>query len=402
MRAAGLVGLTLALVTGPAPASAQDLEPQTPALEEAAAGAAQAAPESAAPEEAAEPPEQTPAEPEGPYFVPPTPRPEAFDWIRLNSGEWLKGDAERLRDGTLEFDSDELDMLKLDWDDVAELRTAREHTYAFEGRRVVSGTAIIVDDVVTIRVGDEVETFARHELVGMVAGRPRELNYWRGDLGFGLTARSGNSNQSDVSANFSLTREDAWTRSRLSYLGSLSEVEGAQTANNHRASLKLDVFLSRRWYVTPISVEAFRDVFQNIDLRLTPAAGGGYHLFDRGSLAWDLELAAGYQYTEFSSTPAFADSRFDTTAALIFRTDTEMDLTEKLELGVEYKLQLGVPDTKKTNHHLLTKLSFDLWWNLDIDLTFIIDRNESPVPDADGTVPERNDFRLTAGLGWDF
>jgi hypothetical protein len=364
MRAAALASVALLLATGPDPALAQDWTPQTGVLEEAPAGPAQA-----------------PPEPEGPYFVPPTPQPESFDWIKLKSGEWLKGDADRMRDGTIEFDSDELDMLNLDWGDIVEFRTAREHTYAFEGKKVVTGTAIIVDDVITIRTGEQVQTFERDKLISIVAGRPRELNYWSGDLGFGITARSGNSNQSDVSLNFSIMREEAWTRSRLTYLGSFSEVEGAQTANNHRATLKFDIFLSRRWYITPLSFEWFKDQFQNIDTRLTPAFGGGYHLFDRGNLTWDLELAGGYQYTEFISTPAGEDSRFGGTAVVVFRTE---------------------PDTSKTNSHFMTKLSFDLWWNLDIDLTFIIDRNFTPVPNADLTVPEERDFRLTAGLGWDW
>ena len=402
MRASVLASVALVLATGPAPALAQDWTPQTGALEEAAASPEQATPEPPAPEEAPAGPEQAPPEPAGPFFVPPTPQPESFDWIKLSSGEWLKGDAERMRDGTIEFDSDELDMLNLDWDDVVEFRTAREHTYAFEGKNVVTGTAIIVDDLITIRTGDEVQQFERSKLIGIVAGKPRERNYWSGDVGFGLTARSGNSNQADLSLNFSITREEAWSRSRLSYLGSFSEVEGAQTANNHRGTLKFDVFLSRRWYITPLSFEAFKDQFQNIDMRLTPAFGGGYHLFDRGSLTWDLELAGGYQYTEFISTPAGEDSRFGGTAVVVFRTDTQADITEKTELEVEYKINLGVPDTSKTNSHFMTKLSFDLWWNLDIDLTFIIDRNFTPVPNADLTVPEERDFRLTAGLGWDW
>ncbi len=46
--------------------------------------------------------------------------------------------------------------------------------------------------------------------------------------------------------------------------------------------------------------------------------------------------------------------------------------------------------------------SFDLLGSLDFDLTFVWDRNETPQQESDGSRPERNDFRLTAGLGWDF
>src|SRR4029079_5102700 len=53
-------------------------------------------------------------------FQPAPPAPDAFDWIQLKSGEWLKGELIALYDGKLEFDSDELEKLTLDWDDVRE------------------------------------------------------------------------------------------------------------------------------------------------------------------------------------------------------------------------------------------------------------------------------------------
>jgi hypothetical protein len=40
-----------------------------------------------------------------PDFAPPEKR-DDFDWVRLVSGEWLKGSIEGMRDDTLRFDSD--------------------------------------------------------------------------------------------------------------------------------------------------------------------------------------------------------------------------------------------------------------------------------------------------------
>ena len=86
----------------------------------------------------------------------------------------------------------------------------------------------------------------------------------------------------------------------------------------------------------------------------------------------------------------------------------DSDLTERLEWDGEYTVQLGVPNTSKTNHHALTTFSIDVWANLDFDLTFVWDRNQSPGFQQDASVPggfsqpEKNDFRLTAGIGWDF
>ena len=52
----------------------------------------------------------------------------------MTSGEWLKGEIHELRKDTLEFESNELDELNLDWEDVAQLRSARPCTMLFEGK----------------------------------------------------------------------------------------------------------------------------------------------------------------------------------------------------------------------------------------------------------------------------
>jgi hypothetical protein len=331
----------------------------------------------------------------------PLPAGEGYDWIRLSSGEWLKGDLERIRDGSLEFDSDELDDLVFDTADISGVVTVREHTLVLPDRKILTGSIAVRGDVIKLREGDEIHTFHKEDLVSLVSGTPRELNYWSGKLSLGLTARSGNTDQTELSGTFNLTREDALTRGRLRYNGAVGELEGSTNVDNHRGTFSLDVFLSRRFYVTPLSVEYYRDGLQNLELRLTPATGLGYHVIRRPTVELDVELAAGYQYTEYIEAQV-GDDRFDSEAAAIFRARWETDLTPKLEWDGEYQVQMGVPTVKNTNHHVLTTLSFDLWGNLDFDVTFVFDRAENPQQESDGTTPERNDFRLTAGLGWDF
>ena len=44
----------------------------------------------------------------------------------------------------------------------------------------------------------------------------------------------------------------------------------------------------------------------------------------------------------------------------------------------------------------------DLWWNFELDFTFAWDRQNSPQTNVDGVTPEKDDYRLTTGIGWDF
>ena len=57
-------------------------------------------------------------------WSPPPPTPDDYDWVRLISDEWLKGEVKVMYKDSLEFDSKELDLLTIDWLDIKELRTA--------------------------------------------------------------------------------------------------------------------------------------------------------------------------------------------------------------------------------------------------------------------------------------
>jgi putative salt-induced outer membrane protein YdiY len=323
-----------------------------------------------------------------------------FDWIRLKSGEWLKGEIKELRNDKFEFDSDELDDLTFDWEDVVEVRSPRMNTCLFEGHVKATGTLLIRDNVVLVG-GKETQRFARQDLLTIAAGEEKEVNYWSGKVSIGLTGRSGNTDQTDLSTVASVMRRTALSRLALSYNGDFSKVDGEETINSHRANAKYDISLTRRLYLTPLSAEYYRDIFQNIEHRVVPAAGGGYHLVDRSGLTWDAELAAGYQHIRYESAPAGADSE-DGQAAALARTYFDVDITKDIEFEAEYKIQFGIPDVEDAYHHALATVSVELTDVLDLNVSFVWDRVESPQRDSDGDIPKRNDFRMTVGLEVDF
>jgi hypothetical protein len=69
--------------------------------------------------------------------------PEDYDWVRLPSDEWLKGDLKALYDDELEFDSDELGIVMLDWDDIKELRSAEILQVRATGGRIAIGRVML-------------------------------------------------------------------------------------------------------------------------------------------------------------------------------------------------------------------------------------------------------------------
>ena len=78
------------------------------------------------------------------------PQGDGFDWLQLTSGEWLKGQVVRMREGKLEFDSDELGVLKLDWAKVQVLWTALPQTVLLEDEEPIEGRLSISGGRLTV------------------------------------------------------------------------------------------------------------------------------------------------------------------------------------------------------------------------------------------------------------
>ena len=337
---------------------------------------------------------------ESPRWVPPEPTESRWDWIKLVSGEWLKGELDQLRDEVVHFDSDKLDDLEIDLEDVSLMRLGRLHAYRFDGRRIVRGTAELRGNIIRVRSTDgEVTEYERKELINIVSGRGNELDRWSLELGASLSARSGNTDQQDYSGNARLARDTPLTRWASTYRGSFSRVDGTKTENNHRVTSAWDYFVTRYFFLTP-NFEYYTDEFQNIDVRLTPGFTVGYQLLDRPWIEWTVAGGAAFQQTLFDTSTTGADSAQD--FVNLFDTRLDLDLPRDVELENSYRLQLVVTDLDKTNHHAESVLSFEIWDPIDLDVTFIFDRVEKPISDDNGDTPKSNDYRLLVGLSIEF
>lgn len=331
---------------------------------------------------------------------PPSPSPESKDWIQLTSGEWLHGEIDLMRDDVLYFDSEELDDLKIDWEDVAEIRSSRILTFTFMEGGVVSGTCSMRGGIIKIDTAAGVGEFQRSDLLSVLEGSPRELNYWSLKSTLGLIARSGNSEQADVSAFLRLRREATRSRFDVEYTGNIGSVQKEQNVNNHLLVTNFNVFVSRRLFLTPAAVEMYTDKFQNIDYRATAGAGVGYYLYRRSKFDWFLQVKGAYQVAQYISVQPGEDRRKEN-GAIIPALSIDWDITSDVEFELDYNSQIGLPDTKNTFHYLFAVLSIDFLGYLDLDTSLQWYHNESPVADAEGNVPKRDDVRISIGLGVD-
>jgi putative salt-induced outer membrane protein YdiY len=341
-----------------------------------------------------------PADEPIPSETPQIPLVDDADWMQLVSGEWLRGTLVRIRDGQVDFDSDELDELSIDLDDVKTVRTAETQVVVTDANQTLRGKLVLQEGYIWID-GEQTVRVRRDELLATLAFDGDDAVDWSGGVTLGATARSGNTKQDDLSAFAEATRETARTRWRSTYNGAFSRAAGIETTNNHRLRSVYDVFLSKRLFVTVPSLEVYRDRFQNIDYRITPSAAVGYEVVDTARHGWRLSAGPAYQYTRFGTAPPGEDVD-EGTAAAVLLSKYSWNVSSAVDFDFDYSITAALPETHQYNHNFVTRVSVDLIGDLDLDLGFVWDRVNRPVADGDGDVPQKDDYRTTIGLGWSF
>jgi hypothetical protein len=334
-------------------------------------------------------------------WQPPKPSSNDWDWIRLGSGEWLGGELKGLREEKVEFDSDELNLLTLDWSDVAAIYSPRLHTYGFEHLEEVTGTATLEGDTLRVRVGNDVKTYPRYEMLSIIEGEMKEISFWSLKISGNSTIRAGNVDQKDYQAMVILKRAHPKSLLSFNYTGNLGEVSGEENVNNHRVALAFDYLITRNFFVTPFQGDLYSDRFQNIDTRGSAGAGLGYFVKRGSPFEWSINLAGGYQSTTFESVEPGQDLE-ESSGSIITGTAFEWDITGDIDFDFLWQGNFATSGSVSNFYHTQALFSLELTDVLDFDVSFTWDRVEDPTPREDGTVPEKDDFRTGVGLGLDF
>ena len=328
-----------------------------------------------------------------------SPLPENHDWVRLPSDEWLKGEVTAMYGNEMEFDSDELGVLMLDWKDIKELRTAQILQVRATGDRI--GTGRVLLSAGALEILGAAMTLPQDEIISITAGEPREINFWASKVSAGATLREGNSDQRDFYARANATRRTVKNRVRIDYLANYARTNEIETANNHRANFSWDRFVTDRFFIRPAFGEYFRDPFQNVADRVWLGTGLGWQIQDSSIASWEVFSGPAYQATRFDAVePGEDDSA--SSAALVLGTFYTRELNHWIDFHYEYGLQFTASRSGKYNHHMVGTLEIELTESLDLDLSVIWDRIEEPQRDADGFLPEQDDWRYVVGLGWEF
>jgi putative salt-induced outer membrane protein YdiY len=327
--------------------------------------------------------------------------PTKFDWIRLPSDEWLKGKIVSMYDGKLEFDSDELGVHTFDFADIKEIRTSRVVQVGFAGREPAMGQLMLEGTAARVVAQAGETAFARSEILTIVVGSAREIDYWSGYANVGGNIRSGNSDQVDYTARLGTMRRSVKDRTAFDYIGTLTRIDSVDTSNNHRVTLGWDRFLTKRLFLNLVGLEWYRDRFQNVANRWTVTAGLGYELVDTARTSWSATLGPAWQKSDWDSSPLDGEESSDS-FALRVGTRFDHEFTKSIDFHAYYSAFFTDDASGTYTHHFDTGLEIELVGDLDFNLAWVWDRVQDPRPLEDGSLPQQDDTRLVFGLGWSF
>jgi len=319
-----------------------------------------------------------------------------FDWVRLNSGEWLKGELVSMYDKEIEFDSDVLDTLIIDREDVYMIISDRHHTVRFNDGNELSGTLNISGGYV--KVGEQEAKYRYRDLVSIAPSVESELSAWTVKISLGADISKGNTDQTEYSARADIKRRTASSRFLAEFLGYRTTSDEQVTKNNIRANGTFDWFQTQKMYYRPIFFEYYRDPFQNIANKYTVGAGVGYYVMDTDKTEWDFSTGPAYQKTESVAT---GEEKSNSSWSYFVGTNYELEVTKKIDFTFNYRYLTANSDAGGDSQYAMAAFEFEITDDIDFDMSLVWDYLADPIADENGVVPEKEDYKMIFALGID-
>ena len=339
-----------------------------------------------------------------PIWTKPTPIfSQEFDWLKLTSDEWLKGNIISMYDDELEFDSDEFGIKSFDWEDVSELRSRFDQQIRLADGRIVQGFLVVKEgQLILISDGTE-EKFPLSELLSITSAADKRIDIWDAKVSVGIDVNQGNSNQIDYILTAEAQRRTPTSRLKADFSFNYSESSDNDTTrvtvDSRRFNAYFDWFYSADIFFRAVEYENYSDLQQNIDERYSLGTSIGYHVINTKRIEWDITAGPSYLKTQYNAE-AGGDS--DGNGALSLSTLLEYQINSRIDFIFDYQIQFVSEESGTRTHNLTTGFEFEFINDLDIEFLFYLDRIAEPIESSSGITPEENDYRLVLSVGYKF
>jgi putative salt-induced outer membrane protein YdiY len=217
---------------------------------------------------------------------------------------------------------------------------------------------------------------------------------WSGNVFLGYNQSSGNtdkgSGQADFSASHKTETGDFLSRARAFYSQSNNKMDGQKWDAQAKYLL---AFPDHSQWFNSYQVTIDHDRFADIDYRVLPAVGVGYHFARAEDWTWNADLALGFEITRHRANTA-AD---DETAALIAHTFARKRILENAFISEDLTLIPGLENGSGARVKSETAFTNPINEKLDLEIKFTVDYDSKPAQGKTST-----DRNIMAGIKYKF
>jgi hypothetical protein len=321
------------------------------------------------------------------------------DTIILRSGNPVVGEVESLRRGTLSFDTDEMGVVGIDWDDVALLTSSALFEVTLVSGEMLLGSLQSADTAVLVIVGPaRADTVPFGEVVQIGSIETGFLARTNGFIDVGTNLARANRMASILADGqfryrspkweFEVTAESYWQQQE-----SISELGDTTTQETTRTSTSLAVsrILGGRWAVTGAgSVEENQEL--NLDLRFLAFAGGAYQIIRNQGL--ELSATAGGTL----NSEEYAGEGRNATGEILAQLRFDAFDVGDLDLYTNLSTYTHPGDEGRFRADLDARVAYEI---ID-DFTFGINITESYDSRPPSESAPKRDFQYSFSIGWNW
>jgi hypothetical protein len=319
------------------------------------------------------------------------------DTVILRSGNPVIGEVEILRRGSLEFDTDEMDLVKIDWEDIAFVRSPSFFEVTLASGAQYYGSLAGADPAVLVVEGlGRSDTLAFRDVVLI---QPFERGFFARTNGFvdvGTNLARANRLASLLAKarfsyrgpkwGFEVTGESYWQRQEsVSDAGDTT----TQSTNRNSSSLAVNRFLTGRWLVA-VSTQLEQNQELDLDRRFLGMLGGGVQIVRTHGIEW--AVGAGGTIND----EVFVGEDRSTTGEAVLGTSVDA-----FDIGdVDWYTSVTTYATPAGGGRFRIDLDARIAWEIFGDFTIglsVTERYDSRPPSATAA---KRDYQYAFTVGW--
>jgi putative salt-induced outer membrane protein YdiY len=332
--------------------------------------------------------------------------------VSLKNGDHLSGSIVSMDGKKLVIKTTYAGEVSIDWAEVSQFSSDKDTLVVTKAdKQLVSGTVTSEGNDIQVATSQGVQSVPRAEVATMRSPadqaayekslHPGPLEGWTGGGNVGFALSRGNSETTNLALGFNALRKtakDAWVLNAAS-LYSNDEKAGNTTANTFGGLIRYDRNISQRWFVYGVFAGMY-DALQDLNYRIMPGGGVGFHAIASPTTTLDLLGGLGYTRESYAAKlvnntviPAVTNNLI--TATLGDEFAHKLTHSTSITQSLYYLPSLNDTSNYRVNFTFGIATKLNGW--MTANANFLDQYVSQPVPGND-----KNNILFTTGLGFTF